>query len=129
VVVEKAGYRAERRTVVAEEGRTAAVAVVLAPADRGSGAVRRSRALPGALIGGGALAVIAGGVLLDLGTRGGPHDKYRYVGATPAGAALGVSGVAVVAAGVYVWWRMPGPAAPGVAIAGRGLVAGWATAF
>jgi hypothetical protein len=129
VVIEKSGFLAERRAVLAEEGKTAAVAVVLAPVERGAGPVRRSRALPGALIGGGALAVIAGGVLLDLGGRGGPHDKYRYAGATPAGAALGVSGIAVVAAGVYVWWRMPGPAAPGVAIAGRGLVAGWATAF
>jgi hypothetical protein len=129
VVVEKSGFRAERRSVIAEEGKTAAVAVVLAPAERSPDPVRRSRALPGALIGGGALAVIGGGVLLDLGTRGGPHDKYRYAGATPAGAALGIAGVAAIAGGVYVWWRMPGPAAPGVALAGCGLVAGWATAF
>lgn len=129
VVVEKPGFRVERRTVVAEEGKTAAVAVVLAPADRSAGPVRWSRALLGALIGSGALAVTAGGVLLDLGSRGGSHDKYRYAGATPAGAALGVAGVAAIAAGVYVWWRMPGPPAPGAAIADRGLVAGWATAF
>jgi hypothetical protein len=129
VVVEKAGYRAERRTVIAEDGKTAAVAVVLASADPGSGPARRSRALPGALIGGGALAVIAGGVLLDLGSRGGAHDKYRYVGATPAGAVAGLAGVAALAAGVYVWWRTPATSAPGIAIARPEIVVGWATAF
>jgi hypothetical protein len=129
VVVEKPGYRAERRTVIAEEGKTAAVAVLLAPADPASGPVRRSRALPGALIGGGALAVIAGAALLDLGSRGGPHDKYRYVGATPAGAVIGLAGVAGLAAGVYVWWRTPPPSVPGIAIAGRAFCAVWATTF
>jgi hypothetical protein len=129
VIVEKSGYRAERRAVTAEEGKTAAVAVVLAPVERGDGPVRRSRALPGALIGGGALAVIVGGVLLDLGSRGGAHDKYRYAGATPAGAALGLAGAAALTVGVYAWWRTPPPAAPGIAIAGRGIVAGWATTF
>jgi hypothetical protein len=68
-------------------------------------------------------------VLLDLGSRGGPHDKYRYVGATPAGAVLGLAGVAALAAGVYVWWRTPTTSAPGSAIARREIVAGWATAF
>jgi len=129
VVVEKAGFRAERRTVIAEEGKTAAVAVELAPADRGGGPAPPSRALPAALAGGGALAVIGGGALLELGSRGGAHDKYRYVGATPAGVVLGLAGVAALAAGVYVWWRTPAPAAPGVAIAGHEIVAGWATAF
>ncbi|HEX3759810.1 MAG TPA: PEGA domain-containing protein [Kofleriaceae bacterium] len=127
VVIEKPGYRAERRTVIAAEGKTAAVAVVLAPVDRGGGPERRSRALPVALITGGALAAIAGGVLLDLGGRGGVHDKYRYVGATPAGAALGLAGVAAIAAGIYLGWRTPAPA--GVAFAGRAIVAGWAAAF
>jgi len=99
VVVEKSGYRTERRSVVAEEGKTAAVAVVLAP-DAPGPAPPRSRVVLGALIGGGALAVIAGGVLLDLGARGGPHDKYRYVGATPAGALLGLAGTAAL---VVAW--------------------------
>jgi hypothetical protein len=98
VVVEKSGYRTERRSVVAEEGKTAAVAVVLAP--DAPGPAPRSRVVLGALIGGGALAVIAGGVLLDLGARGGPHDKYRYVGATPAGALLGLAGTAAL---VVAW--------------------------
>jgi PEGA domain len=99
VVVEKSGYRTERRSVVAEEGKTAAVALVLAP-DASGPAPPRSRVVLGALIGGGALAVIAGGVLLDLGARGGPHDKYRYVGATPAGALLGLAGTAAL---VVAW--------------------------
>ena len=99
VVVEKPGYRAEQRTVIAAEGKTAAVAVVLAPGDRGGAPAGPSRALPVALIAGGALAAIAGGVLLDLGTRGGAHDRYRYAGATPAGAALGLAGAGGIVAG------------------------------
>jgi hypothetical protein len=97
VVVEKSGYRTERRSVIAEEGRTAAVAVALAPLAPGA-APRASRLVVGALLGGGALAVVAGGVLIDLGSRGGPHDKYRYVGATPAGALLGIAGTAALVA-------------------------------
>ena len=130
VIVEKAGYRPERRAVIAEEGKTAAVAVVLARAELGGGGRSRpSRALAGGLLGGGALAAIAGGVLLDLGSRGGVHDKYRYAGATPAGAVLGIAGAAALIAGAYAWWRSPASAAPGGGIAGRGVVAGWATAF
>jgi hypothetical protein len=137
VVVEKSGYRRETRSVVAEEGKTAAVAIALAPTDPPAGATR-SRAIPGALIGGGGLAVIAGGVLLELGSRGGPHDKYRYAGATPAGALVGLAGTAALVAGVYHWWHAPaGPGprdttrggVPSVGIADRAVVAGWATAF
>lgn len=94
IEVEKSGFRTERRELVAEEGKTSAVTVVLAP---GPAAPRRRLVI--ALIGGGALAAIAGGVLLDLGSRGGPHDKYRYVGAAPAGALLGIAGTAAVIAG------------------------------
>ena len=94
VEIEKSGFRTERREVLAEEGKTSAVTVVLAP---GPAVPRRPLVI--ALIGGGALAALAGGVLLDLGSRGGPHDKYRYVGAAPAGALLGIAGTAAVIAG------------------------------
>ncbi|HEX7839596.1 MAG TPA: PEGA domain-containing protein, partial [Kofleriaceae bacterium] len=129
VVVEKLGYRSETRSVVAEEGKTAQVAVALVPADRAPEAVRSSGVVPVALIGGGALAAIAGGVLLDLGRRDGPDDKYRYVGATPAGALLGIAGTAALVTGVYLWWHGPAPSAPSVEIARGGVVVGWATAF
>lgn len=109
VLIEKSGFRTERRTVTAEEGRTAVVAVALAPEARpavpadapvepAGDTPRRSRALLGALAGGGALAVLAGGVLIELGGRGGPGDKYRYAGATPAGAVLGFAGVTAIVA-------------------------------
>lgn len=127
VVVEKSGYRPERRTVLAEEGKTATVTIALAPVDRGGSP--RSRLVSGALIGGGGLAVIAGGALLELGSRGGPHDKYRYAGATPAGAALGIAGAVALVAGAYGWWHAPAPSAPSIGITGGGVVAGWATAF
>jgi hypothetical protein len=130
VVVEKSGYRSETRSVVAEEGKTAAVAIVLAPADRAQDPPRSPRLIRGALIGGGALTVIAGGILLELGSRGGPHDKYRYVGATPAGALLGIAGTAALVAGIYTWWHVPTSSAPSLGIAGGGaIVAGWVTAF
>jgi PEGA domain-containing protein len=130
VVVEKAGYRPETRTVVAGEGKTAAVSVALSPADPAAPRARSSRrVISGALIGGGALAVVAGGVLLDLGARGGTQDRYRYPGATPAGAAIGLAGAAAVATGLYLWWRTPASSAPAIAISSGGVVAGWAMAF
>jgi hypothetical protein len=112
VVVDKAGFRSELRTVVASEGKTAQVAVTLAAADPDEPADRPSRLVPRLLVGGGILAAIAGGVLLELGARGGAQDRYRYAGATPAGAAIGVAGAAACAAGIYVWWHVPGSAAP-----------------
>jgi hypothetical protein len=129
VVVDKAGYHPETRSVVAEEGKTAAVAVALVPVGRASEPSRPSRLVPGALIGGGALAAIAGGVLLDLGSHDGPDDKYRYAGATPTGVALGIAGTAAIVTGIYLWWHAPAPSAPSVAITGGGVVVGWATAF
>ncbi|TMQ18239.1 MAG: PEGA domain-containing protein [Deltaproteobacteria bacterium] len=128
VVIEKSGYLAETRSVIAEEGKTAAVAVALVPADHPA-EVGARRALRGALIGGGALGVIAGGVLLELGSRGGPHDRYRYAGATPAGALLGVAGTAALVAGFYTWWHAPAPSAPSLGITRGAVVAGWITAF
>jgi hypothetical protein len=47
------------------------------------------------------LAIVAAGVLLELGARGGPDhpgDKYRYAGATPAGAMVGAAGLCAVVA-------------------------------
>ena len=133
VVVEKRGYRAATRSVIAEDGKTAVLAVVLVPSGAATPAAGRSRVIAGALVGSGALAVAAAGFLLELGTRGGaehPDDKYRYAGATPAGALLGISGVAVLTAGIYQWWRAPAPSMPVVGIgASGGLVAGWAVAF
>jgi hypothetical protein len=130
VVIEKSGYRPEARSVLAEEGKTAAVAAVLVPADRPPGPARSTRLVPAGLIGGGAATLIAGGLLLELGSRGDAHDKYRYVGATPAGALLGIAGTAALAAGIYTWWHAPTTSAPSLGIAGGGAVfAGWATAF
>jgi hypothetical protein len=129
VVVEKLGYRAATRSVIAEEGKTAAVAVALVPSD-GRPPVRSSHRLAGALIGGGALAVVAAGVLLELGARGGPghpDDKYRYAGATPAGALIGGAGLAAIATGLYQWLRAPA-ANPGPGPGGK-LLAGWSIAF
>lgn len=130
VVVERAGYRTEVRTIVAEEGKTAAIALRLiaarpAPAPGGS-----SRLIAGGVVATGLAAVIAGGVLLELGTRGGARDRYIYPGATPAGAALGLAGVAAVAAGVYFgWWRAPASSPAGAPAPGGGVLAGWRAAF
>jgi len=130
VIVEKLGYLAETRTVIAEEGKTAAVAVTLLPSAGAAPAARSGHVIAGALVGSGALAVIAGGFLLELGARGGPRDKYRYVGATPAGAVLGIAGAAVCGVGFYLWRRTPASSGPTVGLApGGGVVAGWAAAF
>jgi hypothetical protein len=130
VLVDKAGYRSEARTVIAREGKTAEVAVTLVPADRALPADRSARLVSGVLVGGGILAIIAGGILLELGTRGGSNDRYRYAGATPAGAVIGVAGAAACAAGVYVWWHVPASSgsAPAAGV-GSGAVAGWGVQF
>jgi len=137
VIVGKAGYRSETRAAIAEEDRTASVAVTLVPALVAAPA-RPGRWVSGGLIGGGALAAALGGVLLDLGARGGPNDKYRYVGAAPAGAVIGVAGAAALVTGIYLWWRASasstttvGPTVgPTVGMTSSGsAVAGWALAF
>jgi hypothetical protein len=84
------------------------------------------------LSGGGALAVVAAGILLERGARGGPShpdEKYRYAGATPAGVSMGLAGIGAVTAGLYLWWRAPARApAPAISASGE-LLVGWATAF
>jgi hypothetical protein len=129
VLVDKAGYRSEARTVIASEGKTAEVAVTLVPADRAARADRSSRVLSGVLVGGGILAAIAGGILLDLGARGGSNDRYRYAGATPVGAVIGIAGAAACGAGVYMWWHVPASSAPAAGIGTGGVVAGWGVQF
>jgi PEGA domain-containing protein len=142
VIVGKAGYRSETRTALAEEDRTAQVAVTLVPVLAAAPAARSGRWVSGGLIGGGALAAAAGGVLLDLGARGGPNDKYRYAGATPAGVVIGVAGAGALVTGIYLWWRasassttIAGPTlglavGPTVGMTSSGsAVAGWALAF
>jgi hypothetical protein len=140
VIVEKPGYRAEARAVVAEEGKTASVAVALVAA----GAPRRDRAdrdepapadaapvargIAAAVIGSGAALALGGGALLVLGSRDGPSDKYRYAGATSAGALLGLAGAAGCVTGIVLWRRAPAAAAS-LGITGGAVVAGWATAF
>jgi PEGA domain len=138
VIVGKAGYRSETRTAIAKEDMTASVAVTLVPVLAAAPADRPGPWVSGGLIGGGALAAVAGGVLLDLGARGGPDDKYRYVGATPAGAVIGVAGAAALVTGIYLWWRAPasstttvGPTVgPTLGMTSSGsAVAGWVAAF
>jgi hypothetical protein len=67
--------------------------------------------------------------LLELGSRDTAHDRYRYAGATPAGALLGVAGAAALFAGIYRWWQAPAASAPSLGLIHGGAVAGWATAF
>ena len=130
VIVDKPGYRSETRTAIAEEGKTASVAVTLVPFLAAAPAARPGHLVSGGLIGGGALAVATGGVLLDLGTRGGRNDKYRYVGATPAGVVIGGAGAAALVTGIYLWWRASASSTPTLGMTSSGsAVAGWVAAF
>lgn len=66
----------------------------------------------------------------QVGTRDGPDDKHRDVGATPPAAVIGIAGSATLAAGVYLWWCASASSAPTVWITSSGgVVAGWAAAF
>ena len=130
VIVDKAGYRPETRTAITEEGKTASVAITLVPRTAGVVVARPRPWFMGGLIAGGVSAVVLGGALLELGARGGPNDKYRYVGATPAGAVIGAAGGAALVTGIYLWWRAPAPSTPAVGMASGGsAVAGWGAAF
>jgi hypothetical protein len=129
VVVERAGHRAETRTVISEEGKTAAVAVTLVPLTGREHPRRSTRVLGGALFAGGLITAVVGGALLELGARGGRDDRYIYVGATPAGAALAGAGVVAMAAGIHVW-RRAAAASPVLAFTeSGGVVAGWFAEF
>lgn len=68
----------------------------------------RSKLLPSVLIGGGAVALVAGGVLVfshESSPPLGQPQKERLNGNIPLGIGFGIAGAAAVGVGIYLWTR------------------------
>lgn len=137
LLIQRSGFRPVTRTIEAVSGKTTDVDVPLTAAegggtgrDRVDTAPSRSRLVPGMLIGIGGAALI-GGTVYSL-TRDPPdtraQPKYLYDG---VGIGVAVGGAAVVAAGLYLWFKHPsgGRSTATIAPVPGGGVAGWMTSF
>jgi hypothetical protein len=90
----------------------------------------RSRPIPVALMGGGAAVVIAGGVFLIYGHKGGPDAPLVYPDATRNGIVLTLLGAGSIAAGAVLWVRAShAKSTPTVSIGPTGTTIGWAGRF
>lgn len=91
-----------------------------------------SRLLPYALIGVGAVALVAGGILIaiddDEPTPVGPQQSH-YNDTMTGGIVLGVAGAAALGTGLYLYLRSGSKSAPVAAINSDSAVVGWAGRF
>jgi hypothetical protein len=106
----------------------------LAPAGPGAGKGGRgpSRALPYALIGGGAAALLAGVVLVVMDEDPTPSNTTEptYFDSARGGVPLAAVGGLAVGAGIYLLTRSPSkPSGPTAAVSANGAVLGWAGRF
>lgn len=137
LLIQRSGFHPVTRTIDAPSGQTTEVDVALTSAesdgggqDRRDDGPRRSRLVPAILLGVGGAAVV-GGTVYSL-TRDPPNTseqpKYLYDG---VGIGVAVGGAAVVAAGLYLWFKHPSGAGSTATIAPvpGGGVAGWMTSF
>lgn len=92
----------------------------------------KSRMLPYALIGVGAVGLVAGGVLIaiddDEPTPAGPQQP-RYNDTLTGGIVLGVAGAAALGTGIYLYLRSGAKSAPVATIGSDSAVVGWAGRF
>jgi hypothetical protein len=132
------GYTAASLELVAVAGTTVDVAIPLQPApprpgprpgDPGSpDAPAGSRRLPALVIGAGAAAIIAGGLLIAFDQDPSPQQRYYYDTAKYGVASL-AAGVVVAGAGLYLWLRPRASSAAAVAPVPGGAALGWAGRF
>jgi hypothetical protein len=129
------GYDAATREVIAVDGTTVDVAIPLQPeTGRSNGAPGspdaspRSRLGPALMIGAGAAAIVAGGLLIALDQDPSPHQRYYYDTAKYGVASLVAGGVAAVA-GVTLWLRPRASSSAAVAPVPGGAAIGWAGRF
>jgi hypothetical protein len=96
--------------------------------DREEGA--RSRRVPQLLVGAGAAAVVAGGVLYAIDQDPGQAKPTGYRNAASAGVAVGTFGIAAVSMGLWLWSAHGNRlSAPTIAIGHAGGFIGWAGAL
>jgi hypothetical protein len=90
----------------------------------------RSRLVPQLLVGAGAAAVVAGGVLYAIDQDPGAATPREYRNAASAGVAVGTFGIAAVSMGLWLWSAHGNRrSAPTVAIGHAGGFIGWAGAL
>ncbi|NVB82674.1 MAG: hypothetical protein HOV81_30130 [Kofleriaceae bacterium] len=91
-----------------------------------------SRILPYTLIGIGAVALVAGGIMIaiddDEPTPVGPQQP-RYNDTMTGGIVLGIAGAAALGTGIYLYLRSGSKSAPVAAVSSDSAVVGWAGRF
>jgi hypothetical protein len=129
------GYAPATLDVVAIDGATVDVAIPLQPEARRSGgdpgspgAPPRSRLAAGLVIGAGAAAIVAGGLLIALDQGPSPDQRYYYATAKYGVASL-IAGGLTAGAGIYLWVRPHASSAAAVAPVPGGAAIGWAGRF
>jgi hypothetical protein len=134
------GYAAANLEVVALAGTTVDVAIPLQPAPPRPGpgpspgdlsspdAPAGSRRLPGLMIGTGAAAIVAGGLLIAFDQDPSPQQRY-YRDTAKYGVASLAAGVVVTGAGIYLWLRPRASSAAAVAPVPGGAALSWAGRF
>nr|HEX4312458.1 PEGA domain-containing protein [Kofleriaceae bacterium] len=125
------GARTVKRMMTIRRGETTSIDVPL-PAEAPPPSSRGSHLVPGVVIGGGAVAVVAGIVLVAVNQDPDPHANPQPAtlrDTKTGGYVLGGLGVVGVAAGVYLWMHVSADSAPTVALEHGGAIVGWTRSF
>ncbi|MBV8758988.1 MAG: hypothetical protein JO257_16995 [Deltaproteobacteria bacterium] len=90
-----------------------------------------ARNLPYGLVGGGALLLVTGVILIAVDQSPDPHGPQpkSLRDTETAGIALGLIGAAAAGAGSYLWWRDHHGGAPIAAVSHEGALVGWSGRF
>lgn len=133
VTLEKPGFQRETREITIARGKTADLAVVLQPSVATSSVhtlPHASRVVPGALIGIGATAVVAGVILYSIDEDPGPTGGKLYWDTAPTGVAIGTVGLATAGLGAYLWYRASrAQSPPGIVVLHHGALVAWRGSF
>ncbi len=145
VLLEKDGFQSETQTATATEGKTTEVSRTLRPVkDKGGTSPtpvvphgpERSWLVPAVVVGGGAVAVIGGGVLLAIDEDPSPGHAQKPTFHQTAGLGTGFVGVGIAAIGVGVYLAFRGDSAmvaptsvPTLSLVPSGATVGWAGHF
>lgn len=139
VLLQRSGYKTETRSITIDEDKAATIDVTLVAAEPHDATIptspgevhqRRSRVVPGILMGVGVIALVGGAVISYETDR---PDTFEQPPHLYNGYAIGasVAGGATLAVGVYLWFRNSGSSTstPTVAPAAGGAVVGWSRSW
>lgn len=133
VILQKPGFTSAQQEFEVKEGETAHLTFPLHQTDTGPVTTQPappSRVPPGIVIGAGATAIVAAGILYAYDEDDGPKVGDTYTDTAPGAVALGIGGVITVGVGYY-WWRKRSHArsAPNASLIPGGAVFGWSGTF